>query len=683
MTLSDAHLEILAGSGISEEFARRRGYESITEPNPKRLAEMNFVKAVRNHTGLLIPLLRVDGSTWGWQFKSDTPRVLETGKVRKYEIPYEQHGGIDFPPGVAEMVADPNVPLLITEGIKKGDCAAERGLCIVALIGVWNFVGTNTYGGKGVALADWRDIPLNGRRCIVGFDSDTARNEKVQQAAAELAKYVAIKGAKAEYLWLPDGDEKTGLDDYLVSHPVEELMRLVKPTQPKPRIQAGSPDSPRLKRGPAVTGSTAITACTGSIERGTEPVDGAQLLDDLVAWWRRFIAVTNPDDLDLLALWTVHTHLVRECYTSPRLLIDSIMEGSGKSTVIDHLNRLCVHPVQAATITSPALIPRLLEGGMRTILIDEAHRALRPDRPGVQDLIGIINTGYRYGATRPVLIPTKGGGWDADEMTTFAPLAMAGNNPNLPADTISRQIRVLLMPDINGTVEDSDWEHIENEANALKARIAEWADAVRDDVRGITVDLPDGCIGRFKEKWRPLARVARVAGGDWPTIAYRLIDADMQQDAAEREAGLKTLPPGMVMMNDLFAVWPADETFMSSRELVRKLIFHNPEYWGSDSPYGKPLTEHRLGRLVFQASKMSSNRPGGRGPRGYLRMNLEPVWHHLGIGPIQTGASGYTGETGYDDGRCNRCDKPLTAPESIARGYCEECHVDGFGGGSS
>ena len=74
-------------------------------------------------------------------------------------------------------------------------------------------------------------------------------------------------------------------------------------------------------------------------------VDGAELLDNLAEWWGRFIAVTNPDDLYLLPLWTVHTHLVNELYTTPRLLIDSIMEGSGKSTVIDHLNRLCVRPV--------------------------------------------------------------------------------------------------------------------------------------------------------------------------------------------------------------------------------------------------------------------------------------------------------------------------------------------------
>ncbi len=140
--------------------------------------------------------------------------------------------------------------------------------------------------------------------------------------------------------------------------------------------------------------------------------DGAELLGDIVAWYGRFIRVTDPDDLNLLTLWTVHTHLAVELYTTPRLQVDSVIFGSGKTTVLDHLQRLCESPVQAATLSSPALIPRLLESAMRTLLLDEVDRSLHPDKPGVGELIGILNSGYRYGATRPVLVPIKGGGWD-------------------------------------------------------------------------------------------------------------------------------------------------------------------------------------------------------------------------------------------------------------------------------
>jgi hypothetical protein len=357
----------------------------------------------------------------------------------------------------------------------------------------------------------------------------------------------------------------------------------------------------------------------------------ASPLDDIKEWFGRFIAVTDPDDLNVLSLWTVHTHLVVELYTTPRLQVDSVIFGSGKTTVLDHLQRLCCNPIQAASVSSPALIPRMLEIEVRTILLDEVDRSLRADKPGVEDIIAIVNSGYRFGATRPVLVPVKGGGWEMNDMSTYAPIAMAGNSPNLPPDTVSRSIRILLMPDLNGTVEDSDWEMIADDAERLRSKIIAWADTVRDGIRGMVVDLPDNCIGRSKEKWRPLKRVAVAAGGDWPAIVDRLINKSLAEDEAEREAGLKTQPPGMVMLTDLFAVWPDDETFMPTRELVQKLIIHNPEYWGIQSGYGKPLTETRLGRLVTQAAKVTSVRLGGVPPRGYLRSHLQPVWRRLGI----------------------------------------------------
>jgi len=219
--------------------------------------------------------------------------------------------------------------------------------------------------------------------------------------------------------------------------------------------------------GCAVVSSHAHVGYRASKQRRRAAV-GAALLDDVTKWFGRFIAVTNPDDLYLFGLWPVHTYLVNELYTTPRLLIDSIMPSSGKTTVLDHLHRLCYGAVQAANLTSPALIPRLLEDRKQvTILLDEADRNLRPDRPGVEDLIGILNSGYRSGATRPVLVQ-RGNGWEAREMPTFAPVAMAGNSPHLPLDTLTRSIRVLLMPDFEGTVEDSDWELIEAEAGELK-----------------------------------------------------------------------------------------------------------------------------------------------------------------------------------------------------------------------
>lgn len=234
--IAQHHRDMLTASGITPEHATARGYETITDK--RRLAEVGIVKPGRTTPGLLIPQLRPDGSTWGWQYRPDTPRLRE-GKPVKYETPWQQRNGLDIPPGVADRLGDPAIPLWITEGVKKADCGALNGLCIVALSGTWNWLCTNTVGGK-VALPDWRDIALNGRRVIVAFDGDVARKPLVQKASHALAGYLAYKGAHVEYLWLPDDDEKIGLDDYLESHTVEDLWRLVKPAQPSPKTETSS-----------------------------------------------------------------------------------------------------------------------------------------------------------------------------------------------------------------------------------------------------------------------------------------------------------------------------------------------------------------------------------------------------------------------------------------------------------
>jgi Domain of unknown function (DUF3854) len=247
--ISPEHLKMLADSGITADYAERRGYETITEPNSKRLADIGIVKAARYCVpGLLIPLLSADGTVCTHQYRPDNPRIKDNGKPGpKYETPYKRPIHLHVPPGVGELLRDPNEPLWVTEGIKKADCGALRGLCIVGLIGTYGWRGTNEHGGK-TALADWNEIALNsGRQVVIGYDSDIARNDNVRQAAHALADYLAFKGSNVSLLWLPDTDEKkTGLDDYLANHTVEELWQLVEPVHPaKSADEAAAPAEPK------------------------------------------------------------------------------------------------------------------------------------------------------------------------------------------------------------------------------------------------------------------------------------------------------------------------------------------------------------------------------------------------------------------------------------------------------
>lgn len=364
------------------------------------------------------------------------------------------------------------------------------------------------------------------------------------------------------------------------------------------------------------------------------PGQHLHVLDDVRDWLSRFLLTVTDADLDLLALWAAHTHVALECYTTPRLLFDSPVPGSGKTTALDHLSRLCLNPVQMAAVSSPALLARILENEVRTLLIDEADRTLRPDKEGTPDLLAMLNSGYRRGATRPVLVPVKGGGWEPKEMPTFAPVAMAGNSPNLPDDTRSRVIRVLLLPDLDGRVEESDWELIDGDARALGARLAAWAEAHRDTIAAARPDLPEGIVGRLREKWAPLLRVATVYGGRWPATVADLARQDREQLEMDKEDGMVTTRPHVVLLHHLAEVWPTGATFAATAELVRQLVDEHPTMWGDASPYGKALTVQRCGRMMAQHYKVNTGRADDPArTRGYHLEALRPVWGRMGIRP--------------------------------------------------
>lgn len=425
----------------------------------------------------------------------------------------------------------------------------------------------------------------------------------------------------------------------------------------------------------------------GSEETGKH----VRVLANVRAWFARYVSTVQESDLDLLTLWAAHTHLCLETYTTPRLLLDSPVPGSGKTTTLEHLERLCLHPVQMASLSSPAMLTRMLDAGLRTVLVDEADRSLSPDKKDIGDLLAVLNSGYKRGGTRPVLVPVKDG-WRVKEMPTFSPVAMAGNSPNLPEDTRSRSLRVLLMPDIEGAIDESDWEWIDTDARQLGKELATWADTVRDDVRLNRPDLPEEVRGRARERWAPLKRVADAAGGRWPAVVDRLALEDIEEQNLAREEGAVIERPHVVLMQHIAQVWPG-ELFVPTENLIDRLVASHPETWGEFSPFGKRLTAQRLGRMLSGNYKIHTSRPDGNGPRGYTLASLTPALRRFGLVPTQPVPRTDTGillREGSEpvsqtlpinpaqaaepaEPACERdgCDRPN--PDHQTRAYCPTC----------
>jgi putative DNA primase/helicase len=221
----DEDRQKLESSAVSAEVADERGYRSVQDH--AQLKRARFSQSQRQRVpGLLIPLHNVLGGQAGYQYRPDQPRQ-RGGKPVKYETRADQLMVLDVPPRTQPQLRDPSVPLWITEGPLKADSAVTAGLCCVALLGVWNWRGTNDVGGKTV-LADFEHIAFNGREVVVAFDSDAWTKRSVYDGAKRLAGMLESRGADVAFLRLPDdGHGKTGLDDYLAAHGPDGLEALV------------------------------------------------------------------------------------------------------------------------------------------------------------------------------------------------------------------------------------------------------------------------------------------------------------------------------------------------------------------------------------------------------------------------------------------------------------------------
>ena len=155
-----------------------------------------------------------------------------------------------FTPGTdPAWLADPSLPILMTEGEKK--CLALTGLArhdlgnattrprwlAAALPGVWNWRGTigKTPGPNGDSRAvkgvipDFNRILWQARRVVIVFDADLDANESVQFARKGLTRELQERGASvAWFAWPKDLPPETkGIDDFLAARGPEETLKLI------------------------------------------------------------------------------------------------------------------------------------------------------------------------------------------------------------------------------------------------------------------------------------------------------------------------------------------------------------------------------------------------------------------------------------------------------------------------
>lgn len=446
---------------------------------------------------------------------------------------------------------------------------------------------TTSPGGAG----KWKDEyaeqlrSAGAERLVVLPDND----DEGQEHSRGVARFCLKAGLQVKVVELPDLPHKGDVSDWLnKGHTRDELFGIVKVTPLttedvlKDEAEAleeskdkKTDDSKRKRAGREIA--------LPEPEPWPEPVDGAQLLDQLVSTFARYL-VLPKGAAEALALWVIHTHTLETAQISARLAFLSPEKRCGKTLALSILEKLTYRPLSASNITSAGVF-RTVEAWRPTLLIDEADTFLKNN----DELRGVLNSGH---SRTGYVIRVEGEKTrEPRQFFTFAPVAVAaiGKLPETIQDrsiiiTMHRKTknerveraRVGRMPDVDSTAR----------------MVARWAEDIKESLAVADPELPEALHDRAADNWEHLFAIADLAGGAWPERA-RAVAVALSGDAEREDSSV-----GVMLLADIAALFSARNTDrLASEEIVKALADMEARPWPELSK-GKPITKSALARRL-------------------------------------------------------------------------------------
>jgi Protein of unknown function (DUF3631) len=353
-------------------------------------------------------------------------------------------------------------------------------------------------------------------------------------------------------------------------------------------------------------------------------VPDPELLEDVVKFARRYVVMADAQ-ADAAALWMVHTHAFDVFRTTPYLWVTSAVRESGKSTFMRVLRALSSKPRMAGSISTAALY-RIVEVEQPTLLLDEQDATFKGDKERGEAFRGVLNTGFEYDG---VAIVCSGQNHDVKAFPTFCPKALASIGTlwdTVESRSISIRLERMLSSEV---VEYFDRDEVDEEADALRTRIAQWVNLHQAELRQAR---PESDLERrVRDIWRPLLAIADVLGDEWPERARRAASELSTGEARQDDSRpVKLLADIRTVFNE------SDIERFRTADLITALSVIEESPWG-DMYGGKAITSHQLSRLLqsFRIKTMPVWAEG-KTVKGYKREQFEDAWARY-LPPLQGG----------------------------------------------
>lgn len=314
-----------------------------------------------------------------------------------------------------------------------------------------------------------------------------------------------------------------------------------------------------------------------------------QILDDVAAFLGRFVVFPSEGARFATTLWVAHAHCPGAFDTTPRLCALSPEKRSGKTRLLEVLELLTPTARHAVNISAAALF-RMVATMSPTLLWDEADTFFGPRAASnYEELRGLVNAGYRKGATAWRCVGVGEKAIEPKEFPAFCVIAMAGIG-DLPDTILDRAVLLRMRRRSPGEpVERFRRRDVTPPGRDLHGRLATWAKAAEGELSERWPEFPEGLSDRDEDTWEPLLAIADLADGPWPERARRAArELVAEREQVEPSRGVRLLKDVHTCFGDLDR--------LTTEELLDRLHKLEESPWGDLR--GKPLDARGLARRL-------------------------------------------------------------------------------------
>jgi hypothetical protein len=353
----------------------------------------------------------------------------------------------------------------------------------------------------------------------------------------------------------------------------------------------------------------------------------SELLAAVVAELERFVVFANEHQAVAVAAWVLHTYVFRAFDTTAYLHVSSATKQSGKTRLFEVLALLAARAWLVVEASEAALF-RTIEKKAPTLLLDEIDAAFGKDAEMMQGIRGILNAGFRKGASVPRCV---GNSFEVVEFTVYCPKAFAGIGDKLPDTIVDRSIPIVLRrrSPTERRPERFRQARARAELTPLVAQLRAWARSEQVKSIGVhEVPLPTGLSDRQQDAWEPLFAVAELAGGEWPARVERAALA-LHGATEDKDLTVQLL----VHVREAFDDQGGDR--LTSVQLLEHLVNRGDAspwvgFWSEDLEHGGArlrVAGRALARMLDPLDIGPRKiRLGDKTRQGYERSDFEDAW---------------------------------------------------------